>query len=67
MMINQTKIFWFITVYSSYKTLIGAKILCIRFNRVDGSIRVECMIELDILYYLKEKNMTSFATGLDIL
>ena len=66
-MINQTKIFWFITVYSSYKTLIGAKILCIRFNTVDGSIRVECMIELDILYYLKEKNMTSFATGLDIL
>ena len=66
-MINQTKIFWFITVYSSYKTLIGAKILCIRLNRVDGSFRVECMIELDILYYLKEKNMISFATGLDIL
>ena len=67
MMINQTKIFWFITVYSSYKTLIGAKTLCIRFNRVDGSIRVECTIELDILYYLKEKNLISFATGLDIL
>ena len=67
MIINQTKIFWFITFYSSYKTLISAKILCIRFNRVDGSIRVECTIELDILYYLKEKNLISFATGLDIL
>ena len=46
----------------SYITLIGAKPLCNRFDKVDGF-----MMELNISYYMAVKHMTSFKTGLDIL
>ena len=43
-----------ILVYNiSNKTLIGAKPMCIRFDKVDGFVKV--------------KNVTSFKTGLDTL
>ena len=52
-----------ILVYDiSYKTLIGAKQLRIRFSKVDGLIRV-----YDIKYYLALKNMMPFKIGLYIL
>ena len=55
-----------ILVYDiSYRTLIGAKPLCIRFDKVDGFIRV--MIGITILYYSTLKNMMPFTIGLDIL
>ena len=40
-------------------------IRCIRFDKIDGLL--EFMMELDISYYLKMKNMIPFTTGLDIL
>ena len=55
-----------ILVYDiSYRTLIDAKPLCIRFDKVDGFIRV--MIGITILYYSTLKNMMPFTIGLDIL
>ena len=35
---NHSKIFWFTTFHK--KTLMGAKPLCIRFDKIDGFIRV---------------------------
>ena len=60
----------------SYKTLMGAKLLHIRFDKIDGFIRyfvldiiqkLDIVLELDILYYLELKNMIPFTTGLVIL
>ena len=60
----------------SYKTLIGAKLLHIRFDKIDGFIRyfvldiiqkLDIVLELDILSYLELKNMIPFTTGLVIL
>ena len=60
----------------SYKTLTGAKLLHIRFDKIDGFIRyfvldviqkLDIVLELDILYYLELKNMIPFTTGLAIL
>ena len=48
----------------SYKTLIGAKPLCIRFDKVVG---LEFMMELGIWYYLVLKNMMPFTIELGIL
>ena len=45
--------------------MIGSKPLRIRFDKKMDSL--EFMIELDIYYYLEEKNMTSSSTGSDIL
>ena len=55
-----------ILVYKiSYKSLIDSKPLRIRFDKIDGFIRV--MLELDISYYLEVKNVITFTTALDIL
>ena len=57
---NHTKTF----VYNiSYKTLIGAKPLRLRFNKIDRSFRVYDGTR----YCLEMKNMISFITELDIL
>ena len=56
---NHMKIF---CVNISYKTLIGAKLLRIRFDNVDGFIT-----GLDISYYLFLKNMVPLTIGLDIV
>ena len=44
----------------SYKTLIGAKPLHIRFDKIHGFMRV-------IQYYLKLENIVPFSTGLHFL
>ena len=50
-----------ILVYNiSYRTLIYEKPLRIRFDKVDGFIKV--IMELGIQYYLEMKNMISFIT-----
>ena len=49
----------------SQKTLIGAKPLRIRFDKLDEFIRA--LIKLDIQYYLEVKNMIPFIIGLRIL
>ena len=56
---NHMKIF---CVNISYKTLIGTKLLRIRFDNVDGFIT-----GLDISYYLFLKNMVPLTIGLDIV
>ena len=48
----------------SYKTLIGAKPLYIRFNKIDGFIRVYDGVIYLVLFGAEQ--MTSFTTGLDI-
>ena len=45
-----------------YKALISDKLLCIKFDKIDGF-----MMEVDIYYYLEVKNMISFTAGLDSL
>ena len=47
----------------SYKTLIGAKPLYIRFNKIDGFIRV---YDGAMMVLFGAEQMTSFTTGLDI-
>ena len=49
----------------SYQTLISAKPLRIRFDKVNGLL--EFMMELDIKYYLVLKNTMPFTAGSDIL
>ena len=49
----------------SYKTLMGAKPMRIRFNKMDDVI--EFMLELDIWYYLEVKTTIHFTTGLDLV
>ena len=56
---NHMKIF---CVNISYKTLIGTKLLRIRFDNVDRFIT-----GLDISYYLFLKNMVPLTIGLDIV
>lgn len=47
-----------ISIYNtSYKTLIGAKPLRVRFTKIDGS---EFMMELNIQYYLVVKSMRCY-------
>ena len=49
----------------SQKTLVGAKSLCIKFDKLDRLL--EFMMEVDIQYQLVLKNMMPFLIGLDIL
>ena len=49
----------------SYKSLIAAKPLRIRFDEIDIYI-LEVMVELDIQFYLEVKNMILFTRRLDI-
>ena len=58
---SHTKICWFVIFYVK----ISAKPLRIRFNKVNGFIRVYDGTRY--LVYLKMKNMISFTTRLDIL
>ena len=52
-----------ILVYNiSWKSLIGTKPLCVRFDKIDGFIRVYAGTS-----YLTLKNMMLFTIGLDIL
>ena len=48
-----------------YKTLIGPKPLLIRFDKIDGFIKI--YDETKYLIFLALKNMTIFMTALDIL
>ena len=55
-----------VLVYTiSYKTLMGAKPMRIRFNKMDDVL--EFMLELDIQYYLEVKTTIPFTTGLDLV
>ena len=59
------KLYRSILVYSiSYETL-GGKPLRIKFDKIDDLLQF--MVELDIQYYLKVKNMIYFTKELDIL
>ena len=49
----------------SYKTLIDAKPLRIRFNKIDGFVRVYDGTSYVVLF--ESKNMTPFTAGSDIL
>ena len=49
----------------SYKTFTGAKPQRIRFDEIDGFIKI--MMELDILYYLVLEDIIQFMVELNIL
>ena len=54
-----------ILVYISYKTLIDAKPLQIRFNKIDGFVRVYDGTGYLVLF--ESENMIPFTAGSDIL
>ena len=49
----------------SYKTFMGAKPMRIRFDKLNGFIKI--MMELDIYYYMIMKDIMQFIIGLNIL
>ena len=49
----------------SYKILIGAKLRCIRFNKIEGFIRVYDATRYLVLF--EPENVIPFTTGLNIL
>ena len=55
---NHTKIFWLTTFYTKLWLVQKHCVLGVRFDKVDGFIRV---------YYLALKNMMSFTIGFDTL
>ena len=60
------KSYGYILVYNiSYKTLIDSTPFCIRFDKIDGFVRVYDVTRH--YYHLELQNMTPSATGLDIL
>ena len=49
----------------SCKTLYGSKPLCIKFDEIDGFIRVYDEVRYLVLFFMK--NMMAFTIGLDIV